>query len=102
MIPASLLGTLIRCIQQCIHFRLLEICDCRVRCSLAWNGAEVPALLDALGTMQPNKASQRVDRGQPLVACGDSTLAGCLQVPKQEAYRVRLDVHHSNRVEYHT
>src|SRR5437762_5573188 len=68
MIPASLLGTLIRCIQQCIHFRLLEICDCRLRCSLAWNGAELPAPLDALGTMQPNKAGQRVDRGQPLVA----------------------------------
>src|SRR5215469_14128728 len=100
MIPASLLGTLIGCIQQRVHFRLLEICNCRLRCSLAWNGAELPTPLDTLGAMQPNKASQRVNRGQPLVPCGHSTLTGFLYVPKKAPYGVRRDVQHRNFVDF--
>src|SRR5579864_5076760 len=74
MVPPSLDCRLVRCTQQCIHFRLFEICDCRSRRPFKGNVAKLPAPLYMLGAMKTNEASQRTDGGQPLVTSSDCAM----------------------------
>ena len=78
MIPASLVRRLVRCSQQRIHFRFLEICNRRPRRPLRWNGAELSAPLDVFGALHADKTSQGVDRSQPLVPGGHGAFTGFL------------------------
>src|SRR5262245_27093780 len=78
MVPASLVRRLVRCTQQGIHFRFLEVCNRRSGRSLKRNVAELPTPLYVLGAVQGDKASQRADRGQPLVTGGHCAFAGFL------------------------
>jgi len=78
MVPASLVRRLVGCAQQGVYFRFLEVRNRRSGRSLKRNVAELPAPLDVLGAVQGDKASQRADRGQPLVTGGHRAFAGFL------------------------
>jgi hypothetical protein len=78
MVAASLVRRLIRCTQQRIHFRFFEVCNRRSGRSFKRNVPQLPAPLDVLGAVQGDKASQRADRGQPLVTGGHFAFTGFL------------------------
>jgi hypothetical protein len=78
MIPTSQVRRLVRCTQQRIHFRFLEVRNRRSGRSLKRNVSELPAPLYVLGAVQGDKASQRADRRQPLVTGGHCAFAGFL------------------------
>src|ERR1700691_6118752 len=80
MVPTSLLRRLIGCSQQRIHFRFLEVCDHRSRCSFKGNVSDLTAPLHVFWAIQANKAGKGADCSQPLITRGRGALAGLLQM----------------------
>jgi hypothetical protein len=80
IIAASLCGIAIRCREQRIHLRFLQIRDRSLRGPLEGDSSDLSTPFNAFWAVLPNEARQRVDHSKPLIAGRQAAPACVLQV----------------------
>jgi hypothetical protein len=86
VVAAALGGEAIRSAQKRIHLRFVEIGDDYLAGFLEWNGTDLTTPGNVLRTVLSHEASQRVDRGQPLVAGVNPALPRLFQIDQEEPH----------------
>ena len=94
MIPTALSGRHVRRCEHGIHLRLFQVRDQRFRGLLERYRPHLSAPFDQLRSVQPDEPGQRVNRGQTLIASGNSASAILFQVAQELSYAVGRHVDH--------
>src|ERR1051325_281819 len=98
MVTATLHCLPVRGSQQRVHFGLVQVRNHSLCRLLKGNRANLSTPGDVLRTVLRHKSSQSVNRSQTLVARGDRTFSGLLQVGQKEAHKIGGHVDHCQPV----
>jgi hypothetical protein len=86
---AATLGSLAvwRC-QECIHLRFFEVGNDCLAGLFERDGTNLTTPGNVFRAVLSHEARQRVNRSQPLVACGNRTLSRLFQIGQEEAHQI--------------
>src|SRR5215472_7112474 len=98
MVTATLYRLTVRSSQQRVHFWLVQVRNHSLVRLLKRNRANLSTPGDVLWTVFSHKPSQSMNRSQALVACGDGTFSGLLQVGQKEAHKIGGHIDHCQPV----
>src|SRR5215470_6514389 len=85
IVTTPLCGLTIGSVEQGVHLRFFQISDLGLRRFLGWDGPDVPTPGYVFGARQADEASQRMNRGEPLIARGNTATTLFLQMQKKLA-----------------